>query len=186
MKHILLLFVLTLPLNVTGQKSKLNDESVAVATALEKVKEATSELAQNGYFNGTFDVSVKFNDVVSDENGLEFKIWFLSFTKQRNRSIDNSYTANYQFETTEKTSLTAYEFSSDLAEILSNGIQAYKSVEPYPLTRNGFEIVSSFTLERSGEGGASIELSPISIGATKKRQRKSVHTITLTFSPKAK
>ncbi|OWW25798.1 hypothetical protein B4Q04_09390 [Zobellia sp. OII3] len=48
------------------------------------------------------------------------------------------------------------------------------------------EIVSSFTLERSGEGGTSLELSPISIGVTKKRQRKSVHTITLTFSPKAK
>jgi len=186
MKRIIFLLVFALPIFIYCQKTKVTNEAVAVGTALEKVKEATSELSRTGFFDGTFDVSVKFNNVVSDENGVEFKIWFLSFKKQKNKSIDNSYTAKYQFKTSEKSEVSALKFTNDLAAILNNGIQAYKSVEPKPLSRNGFEIVSSFTLERSGEGGVSLEISPITIGATKKRQRKSIHTVTLTFTPKPK
>jgi len=182
MKKLLFLFLCITPILLFSQKP-LSNEAVAVEVALEQIKEATAELSRTGYFNGRFDVRVRFNNVVSDDNGVDFNIWFLSFNTRRNKSINNSYTAKYTFSTTEKSSLIPLKFKNNLAKVLNNGIQAYKNVSPGAMSRNGFEIVSSFTLEKSIGGGGSVVIAPVTIGAIKKRSKRSVHSVTLTFTP---
>jgi hypothetical protein len=186
MKNTLLFFALFLFLN-TGFAQKGGNESNALVLqeALDELKKVTDEIATSGMIEGSFDVSIKLNNVVSSESGFELNILFLKFKRSKTQSYDNSFTTKYKFTAKKKNLARPYSFNQNLARAITSGIETYLNANPGDLTKKGFNLTLSFTLSKtlSGEGSGVI-VEPITIGASKSRQKKTVHTITIDFKPK--
>jgi hypothetical protein len=161
-----------------------NDNSIGLQKALNEIKDVTEELSNSGEIEGDFDVSIKFNNVVTDETGFELSILFLSFKKSKNKSIENTFTSKYKFSASKKSLLNPFIYNQSLSKALKSGIEAYQNTDAGILSKNGFNLTISFTITKSISGDGSYTIEPITIGASRSRQKKSVHTITIDFKPK--
>lgn len=185
-KTVILLLVLFVCNFGFSQKGRIsNDNSIGLQKALNEIKGVTEELSNSGEIEGDFDVSIKFNNIITDDSGFELKILIFNFKKTRNQSIDNSFTSKYKFSATKKSSEKAFVYQQSLASALKSGIEAYQNTNSGILNKNGFNVTVSFTISKSSsaEGSYTI-IEPISIGASRSRTKKSVHTVTIDFKPK--
>jgi hypothetical protein len=179
-----LIILCTLGLNAQHVHGTTNN-ALGLQTALDEIEKVTDELITSGKIEGNFDVAVKFNNVVTDDTDFELKILFLKFKKSKSSSITNSFTYKYKFSAFKRNNLKANQLKLDLAKTLSSGIRAYQNTTPNNLQKNGFTLTVGFTIINNGQGRAGVSiLEPVTINASKRRQRKSVHTITMTFKPK--
>ena len=187
MKNVILLTILlmTTLVGFSQKGGSVDMNAISLQSALNEIKLVTDDLKESGELNGDFDVSVKFNDVVSDEYGFELKILFISLNRKKSRSIDNSFTAKYKVSVGDKISIVPKDPQYSLAKALKSGIDAYQNTDAGDLTKNGFNVTVSFTFNSSLAGEGSYEfLQPVTISASKGRQKKSVHTVTIDFKPK--
>lgn len=171
-------------LSFSQKGSVINQNSIGLQNAINEIKLVTEELSNSGKIEGDFDVSVKFNNVVTDETGFELSLFFLSFKRIKNKSIENTFTSKYKFTATKKKLITPYVYKQSLAEALNSGIEAYQNTDSGLLTKNGFNITMSFTISKSISGTGSYTITPITLGASRSRQKKSVHIISIDFTPK--
>jgi len=168
-----------------AQKNGNEENSVVLQKALNELKEVTSEVASSGMIEGTFEVSIKLNNVVSSDSGFELNVLFLKFKKSKKQSYDNSFTTKYKFNAVKRFASKPYSFEQNLAKAITSGIQTYQSVKSGDLEKNGFNITLAFTLSKSLSGeGSGVIVKPITIGASKSRQKKVIHTVTIDFKPK--
>lgn len=188
MKKIITLFIIV-PLLVSNsfaqkdKSSRSNPKSkVALETVLNELKKVTDEISNISSLDGQFEVSIKLNDVIANESGVKFSVLFFSFNKSRKKTIDNSFTTKYKFQVGKSDS--AKGFTIKFAEYINEQIQAYVNSYSGELIKNGFSINTSFTIEKSGGlSGSDIELKPITFGFNAKRNKKSIHSVTIEYKP---
>jgi len=180
---ILALLIATISIAQKGEKPK--NSPIELQAALDEIRKVTDEIVDSGEIEGEFDVTVKFNNVITDESEFELKILILTFKKSKSKSVENSFTFKYKFSTEKISASVPFNFTQNLAKALKSSIVAYQRTDSGNLNKNGFSTAISFTISRSRSMGGSIAIiEPITIGGKKGRSRKNVHTITIDYTPK--
>jgi hypothetical protein len=167
--------------------AKGKEKKIEVNQAFEKVYNATQQ-ALKEIQNSELDlerIDLTFATTTTTDISGGVKLWVVSGKYQRTKS--HSQKATFTFEQDENTTKSLVEDKSikyfkDYLVAVINGAKGIKSVNSFGLQE--IEVEVEFIIKNSVEGGAEIEISPITPFATVNRVKEAVHTITIKLKKK--
>lgn len=174
----------------TSCKSKQvisKENGIEVNEAFKKVYNATQQaLSETENKNLKLEsIDLAFETSIANETSVGLKLWVVSGKYVRSKSKSQKVT--YSFGRDESVTKALHEdpkikYFKDYLITVINSAKGLESIDSFGLKE--MEVEVEFTLKKSGEGSAEVELLPITPNASFNREKEAVHTITLKFAKK--
>lgn len=159
-------------------------KAIEVSTILNTISKRVKKISKQQHQAGDLDVKIKLQNVIAKEVETNVSFFVVQGDYGRKWEYDNSFTAKYQFKIPEPKSSLVTADLEDIAQALEDAFVRYEAVATSDeIGRKGFELVLIFSVSDEGGAGISIDIEPLSFGASGKRTRKTVHEITFSYMP---
>lgn len=174
----------------TSCKSKQvisKENGIEVNEAFKKVYNATQQaLSETENKNLKLEsIDLAFETSIANETSVGLKLWVVSGKYVKSKSKSQKVT--YSFGRDENVTKALHEYPKikyfkDYLITVINSAMGVETIDSFGLKE--MEVEVDFTLKKSGEGSAEVELLPITPNASFNREKEAVHTITLKFAKK--
>ncbi len=167
--------------------TRSKETKIEVNQAFKKVYDATQQAlleTQNSELE-IESIDLAFATTTTTDISGGIKLWVVSGKYQRTKS--NSKKATYTFGKNDNTAKSLVEDASikyfkDYLVAVINGSKEIQSVNSFGLQE--IEVEVEFTIKKAVEGGAEIEISPITPAVNVNREKEAVHAITIKVKKK--
>jgi hypothetical protein len=179
-----LILIVLITSGCAATKDRLADKNKTdVNLAFSQVYKATQEAMTAADMNGLEleNIDLTFATTVESTVGVGVKLWVLSGSYSRTKSTAKTTTFTFG-KTDSNNALTSDKnikvFKDYLVSVI-NSAKSVKDIDKFGLTEFSAEV--EFTINHTLEGGAEIELLPVTASLNGSKSKEVTHTITLNF-----